>query len=595
MTGTEFGFVGIPPELDSVGGIPEIGVSGYNNMGTGPWRPQYQAPDAYQILDVLTMARGPHAIKTGFEFRHRNNEFVDVQRRNPEYDFTGRFTGDAVADLLLGYADAFLLNNLMVAEQLQDVWAGFIQDDWKLRPNLTVNLGLRYEYATPYWARDPNPNINIDLATGNLVTATGDNRYLVDKDTNNWAPRLGVAYQIKPDRLVMRAGYGIFYGAEEFRGSSGNLVLNPPNLIQLRLSSVGNTPAIRPSDPVPGQLVQQYNPADGPNIGLQVREQQQDAVTIHQWNVAMEFALPWSSIFEVAYVGNRGRNLPGTFQLNQTPFGVDGSVAANRPYPQWGGIELYQTLAQSSYDSLQMKFERRFSNGWYNLTSYTFADALSETGGFAADNTPQVGDDWRSERARESQTPRHRLSIANIYQLPFGRGMQWGSDMHPMADFFLGGWQLSAIYLWQSGLPVNVSLAGTGVDPLTGRPYEFLNRNGGSLRPDIVGDPETGQDPGENRFNFLDANAYRVQAINTPGNAPRNSAIGPTFYTLDLGLVKRFHLPGQNYFDFRFEMFNAFNSTRYRGPNGEFGSPSFGIINDAFDPRIIQLALRYAF
>lgn len=596
MTGTEFGFVGIPPELDAVGGLPRIAVTNYEAMGTGSWRPQYQLPETFQILDVLTMARGSHSISTGFEFRHKVNEFVDVRRRNPEYSFTGFYTGDGVGDLLLGWPQSLRMNNLMTAVQLQDAYAAFIQDDWKLTPNFTLNLGLRYEYATPYWAKEPFPNINLDPATGELIRATDDNRYLVATDKNNFAPRLGFAYQVRPEQLVLRGGYGIFYGGEDFRGSGGNLVMNPPNMLSPAVEPIGNAPPpYRVSDPVPAFLVQSWNPADSVRTGLQTREYEQEAMTLHQWNVAMEFRLPLESTIEVAYVANRGRHLPGTYQANQVPFGVDGSVPANRPYPMWNTIERYDTKARSQYDGLQLKFERRFSRGWYNLTSYTYGRAFSETGGFGAGNAPQILDDWRSEWAPDSQTPRHRLSIANIYQLPIGRDRAIGREWSGVTDFLLGGWQVSTLITWQTGIPVNVSLATNGIDPATGQSYRFLNRNGGSLRPNLVGKPNTGIDPKEDRFRFLDSTAYEVQALNTPGNAPRNSAWGPRYANVDVSLVKRFRVDDSRYFDFRAEAFNVLNSTRFRLPNGSFGGSSFGIINDAYDPRIVQLALRFAF
>jgi hypothetical protein len=595
-TGTDFGFLGIPPEQDAVGGLPRIAVSNYEAMGTGSWRPQYQLPETFQILDVLTMARGSHSLAAGFEFRHKTNEFVDVQRRNPEYSFTGFFTGDGIADLLIGWPQSLRMNNLMTAVQLQNAFAGFLQDDWKVTPNFTLNLGVRYEYATPYWAKEPFPNLNLDRATGELIRATDDNRYLVDTDKNNFAPRLGFAYQVKPERLVVRGGYGVFYGGEEFRGSGGNLVMNPPNMLSPLVQPIGNAPPpYLLSDPVPAHLVESWNPADSVRTGLQVRDTTQDAVTLHQWNVAVEIGLPKQSTLELAYVGNRGRNLPGTYQANQTPFGVDGSIPINRPYPMWNTIEMYETRARSEYNGIQAKFEHRFNSGWYNLTSYSYGRAYSETGGFAAGNAPQLYNDWRSEWAPDSQTPRHRLSIANIYQLPIGNGRAIGSDMTGLSEFLLGGWQVSALITWQTGIPVNVSLAATGINPANGLSYRFLNRNGGSLRPDIIGTPNTDIDPKDDRFAFLDDAAFQVQQVDTPGNAPRNSAWGPRYGNFDISLVKRFRVDASRYFDFRAEAFNVLNSTRFRNPDGTFGGANFGIINDAYDPRVVQLALRFAF
>lgn len=596
LSGTDFGFIGIPADMDAIGGLPRIAVTNYEAMGTGSWRPQYQLPQSFQVLNVLTVARGSHALSTGFEFRHKNNEFVDVQRRNPEYNFTGFYTGDGVADLMLGWPFTLRMNNVMTAVQLQRAFAGFVQDDWKVSPNLTINAGLRYEYVTPYWAEEPFPNINVDRATGELIRATSDNRYLVDPDRNNLAPRLGFAYQARPESLVFRGGYGTFYGGEDFRGSGGNLVMNPENMLSPVVQGVGTgRPPYLVSDPVPAFLVESWNPADSVRTGLQTRDTVQQAVTIHQWNVAVEFRLPFQSTLEVAYVGNRGRNLPGTWQLNQVPFGVDGSVAANRPYPMWNTIEYYDTRARSQYDGLQTKFERRLANGWYNLTSYTYGRAYSETGGFAAGNAPQVGGDWRSEWAPDSQTPRHRLSMANIYELPFGHNKAIGADWSTLTNALLGGWQVSTLWTWQTGIPVNVSLAATGINPATGQAYAFMNRNGGSLRPNLVGTPNSGVDPKDDRFAFLDVNAFQVQPLNTPGNAPRNAAWGPRYANFDLSLVKRLRMDDTRYFDIRAEAFNLFNSTRFQNPNGGFGGTQFGIINDAYDPRVIQLAVRFAF
>ena len=390
------------------------------------------------------------------------------------------------------------------------------------QPELHGQHGPALRIRDTVLGQEPFPNVNLDFETGELIRATDDDRYLVDTDKNNWAPRLGFAYQIKPDRIVARGGYGLFYGGEDFRGSGGNLVLNPPNLLSPAVVPVGNNPPqYKVSDPVPAQLVESWNPADSVRTSIQTRDPSQKAVAINQWNLAVEFLLPYQSTFEVAYVGNRGRNLPGTYQANQTPFGLDGSIPINRPYPMWQTIEKYETVAKSQYDGLQLKFERRLSGGWYNLTSDSYNRAFSETGGFAAGNAPQLYNDWRSEWAPDSQTPRHRLSVATIYQLPIGRDRAWGHDWRPSLNFFLGGWQVSGVYTWQTGIPVPVSLATTGIDPSTGLTYNFLNRNGGTLRPNIVGDPQT---DGDNRFAFLDSGAYQGQALNTPGNAPRNSA-----------------------------------------------------------------------
>jgi hypothetical protein len=596
MTGTEFGFIGIPPELDSVGGLPRIQVTNYNNFGPGGWLPQYQAPHAWQFMDSLTFVHGTHATKIGGEVRLKYDKFVDVQRRTPEYRFTGQYTNDGLGDMLLGWPFTMKLNNFMEAVQLQNVYAGYVQDDWKVAPQLTLNLGLRYEYATPTFGEDPYQNVNFDFATGQTVQGTDSNPYLVTTDKNNVAPRLGVAWQLVPERMVVRGGYGLFYGGEDFRGSTGGLLYNPPNLFNLTIQPPASTPPpYKLSDPFPAFMIQQWDPSLSTSTTLQIKKPDQPAARFQQWNIAYELRLPLASTIEVAYVGNRGKNIIGSYAANQTPWGVDGGVPANRPYPEWQGINTLEAAATSAYDGLQLKFERRLSRGWYNLTSYTYARAFGETSGFGVEGSPQSGNDWASEWAPDSQTPRHLLSITNIYQLPIGRGRAMGRDMSRLADFLIGGWQVSSIYTWRTGLPVSVTLPSSGTNPATGQRFVFLSRNGGGLRPNLVGQPNTGIDPADDRFHFLDPAAYAVQPVNTPGNAPRNSAWGPRFSNLDISIIKRFRLDATRAFDFRLEAFNAFNSTRFRSPNGSFTGANFGIISSAYAPRTVQMALRFAF
>ena len=200
----------------------------------------------------------------------------------------------------------------------------------------------------------------------------------------------------------------------------------------------------------------------------------------------------------------------------------------------------------------------------------------------------------RSERGPNAQIARHRYTLSEVWQLPIGRDRRFGRDMNAALDALIGGWQLSTIWTVRSGLPVNVSLATNGVDPVTGRPFTFLNRNGGSLRPDQVGDPNANSDAAANRFAFLDPAAFALQPLNTPGNAPRSAAWGPGFFTADVSLVKRFTL-GQRYIDARLEAFNALNKTNYQNPSATWGTSTFGVISDAYAPRVVQLALRFAF
>lgn len=601
-TATEFGFVGMPDFVNTTGGLPLIDMSNYNDLGTRNFRPQYQKPQQWQFVDTLTRSFGTHSVRAGGEVRLKHNEFVDIARRTPSYTFNGAVTGNDVADLLLGQARSLSATTAPIIVWQQQAYSGFIQDDWKATPRLTLNLGLRYEYGTPYYGAGENKNVNFDFKTGELVFPTAGDKYVINPDRNNFGPRLGFAWQAAPERVVVRGGFGMFYSIEDMRGSEGVIALNPPSLVQTSITGTGSRgAAIVISDPFPANLLTSYNPS---TVSVKAQQRDQQAATIYQWNVATQFLLPAKSTFEVAYVGNAGRHLLSNLSVNAPVFGLDGSVAANRPYPGWLQIGYNITESQSIYHALQMKLEHRLSGGFYALASYTFAHAEDETGAWDTGNGVQayispdlsnIREALSGERGPNSQFPRHRFTLSEVWEVPIGRDRAIGRDMSPVLDAIVGGWQLSTIWTARTGLPVNVSLASSGTDPNTGKTYSFLNRNGGVLRPNLVGDPNAHSDASKDRLHFLDPAAYSLQAVNTPGNAPRNSAWGPGFFTVDMSLVKRFRVGESRAADLRLEAFNLTNRTNYQNPNGTWGSSNFGVINGAYDKRVVQVAVRFTF
>lgn len=590
-----FGFRGIPPELLQVGGLPLIAVTNYRELGTRNFRPQFQRPILNQFIDTVSIQAGKHFIRTGFELRLKDNTFIDVTRRTPAYNFQGRYTNDGMSDLLLGLPETVQLNTVPEVNQLQNALSFFVQDDYKVAPTLTLNLGMRYEYTTPFYGNGRNVNINFNPQNQGLLIAgrDGNDKYLVTPDRNNFGPRLGFAWQPIAEKIVLRGGYGIFYNSEDMYGSEANLPLNPPQLIQANLIRVGTGPApIRLSDPIPNGVLSNF---DSRLVALRTREREQRSGLIQQWNLAMQFQLTRASTFEVAYVGNNGRNLFALYERNQTNFGVDGTVAANRPFPLWQGIQTGASRARSKYNAFQTKFEHNYANGLYVLAAYTWASALDQAGAWDSGASPQFRDNFDAEWGRMSQTPVHRYTTAVTYDLPFGKGRRWGSSWNRGADLVLGGWKFSSIVSWRSGLPINVGLNSNGIDPATGQAYRFLLRNGGGLRPDRVGNANTGVDPKDNRFNFLNVSAYRIQTLNTPGNAARNSAFGPRQFNTDFALRKEFRITERQAAEFRWESFNFFNTVNFLNPQTTFGNTNFGWITGAGDARVMQLAVRYQF
>ena len=506
-TASEFGFQGIPQGALKTGGLPRIQISNYQELGTRNFRPQFQKPHLYGILDNISLSKGRHTLRMGFEVRSKSDNFVDIQRRTPLYRFRGKFTGDPLGDLFLGLDDQFTINSVPVVTQLQQVWAGYVQDDWKVTPRLTVNLGLRYEYATPYYGDSPNRNINFDFTQGQLVRATGSNKYLVNPDKQDWGPRLGVAYQLLPNRFVLRAGYGIFYNGEDIFGSDTNLPLNPPQLVSVTLNSQGSMSPLKISDPIPDNILTQFDPS---TLNLRAREKNWKTPRVQQYNVALQVSLPAKSTVEMAYVGNHGDRLVANFDANQTNYGADPGNPANYPFPNFAQIYTGTTRGTSHYNALEMKYEKTFQRGFYLLGSYTYASAIDESGAWGSDSEPQVKDCFSCERGPMRQVPRHRFTVAGIYDLPLGRGRAFGSNIGRAADALVGGWQISSIVTWRSGLPLDVSLDPTGTDPNTGLDigangaFDNIPNDFGDLRPNRVGNPNTGIDPSTDRFHFLE-------------------------------------------------------------------------------------------
>ena len=368
MKADEFGFTGLPASQLTTGGIPAISISNYSQVGIRNFRPQFQQPRGIQFLDTISALVGRHTLKLGVEVRRKKDLEQDVERIAPAYTFNGTFTGNALADFMLGSAQSYVAVTNTVVDYRQEAYSAFFQDDVKISPNVTANLGLRYEYTTPMYGHGQYVNINFDPATGELYSASDGDKYAQDVDRNNFAPRLGLAWQIKPSQLVLRAGYGIFYSGEEIHGSDDMMVFNPPQLTRAQLNASGTgfaaTPAIRLSDPFPSTLLSSY---DSRTVSVRAHERDWNMPQVQQWNVALETLLPWQSSFEVAYVGNRGSNQIVGLPLNAVQWGQNGATAANRPYPKWQQISMFFTDAQSTYDSLQLKFEKRQSHGLYLL------------------------------------------------------------------------------------------------------------------------------------------------------------------------------------------------------------------------------------
>ena len=604
----EVGLKNVPNDPAIVGGVPKVQIQGFSAVGRHTSTPQFQTPRSWNPRATLSWNTGKHFLKFGGEILHVQTKINDLNATIGRLAFEDRFTGRAVGDLLLGLPSQLALTSFTVMDQGQNMYFSFIQDDFKWSPKLTLNVGVRYEYATP--PRERNNNFaNFDPQTGTMIFAKdGDifDRALIHPDRNNFAPRAGFAYTLSP-RVVLRGAYGVFYSHTVRQGREGLLGFNPPFLVDnLLQSSASGSAAIATAAPF--RLVNGYpngllDPNSlAPTISRRAQDANQRTPYIQQYNVGVQYELAKDLVFDAAYVGNKGTKLNGFRNLNQRAVitNANGSQSAGaRPYPAFGDIQWMENRVLSSYNSMQLRLEKRFSRGLSGLLSYTWGKALTEapdhistsgvgpgfdTGTF---REPQNGNNLKAERGLSEFDVKHRFVASYIYELPFGKGRRWGSNWNGVADAFLGGWQMSGINTFQSGLGLTATLAGSTV----------LNIGGERrARPNVVGNPVLPDDQRTlQRWFNTDAFAAFNPAPQAFGNEGVGVMRGPGYINFDFTFSKNFDITEDLRFQFRTELFNAFNRANFGPPNIARDSSGFGQILSASNARIIQFGAKFYF
>ena len=556
-------------------GLTEISISGFSTLGDELNNPQRQAASIYQITDNATWARGPHTVKFGFDFRlQRTNAFADVLSRGL-IGFTG-FTGNALAELLQDVPSYSTVARLDNPQHLRTLSTNFYgQDSIRLRPNLTLSLGLRYEFNTP--AVDPQNRATLfDQATRSIV-AVGQNGvpsagYYADK--NNFAPRFGLAWT--PGALrqwVIRSGYGIYYDQSSLAPSQG-LFFSPPYFnSQLYIQS--SAIPIFLENPFPANY-----PIFIPRSAFAFQRNLRTPYT-QQWNVSVERSFGASRIGEISYAGAKGTKLIENRDINQAKPGPQQPNL--RPLPQFADIDAYESRGNSNYNALQAKFTQRLSRGLSALASYTWAKSIDDASGFfssAGDaNFPQDSNNTRADRGRSNFDVRHRFVLSYVYDLPF----------RP-TNAFLRGWQTSGVWTFQTGRPSTVTLF-PGVDNSnTGIPGIGL---GVVDRPNAVGNATSGITGRPNRW--FNTAAFAMPAYGTFGNAGRNIIGGPGLSSVNVSASKNTKLSENLALQFRAEIFNLLDRANFNLPDMFLGSPSFGRVLSAGEPRRVQLGVKVIF
>ena len=586
---------GIKGALDTpkIKGLPVFSITGLSSLGTtGPGTtpipatgsgnfPSRKSGKIWQLLDNFSWVHDRHTIKFGADLQRVTMFVYATNAARPTFNFNGTYTGIALGDFLLGY-----INNTSTSEQQIDtiqqrIYNGYVQDDWKATSTLTLNFGLRYELPTPF-VEEFDRQSNFVLDSGpcylQLITAAqrgrcGLPRALTRTDYNNFAPRLGLAWQASR-KTVVRSGFGIFYGRDEDLGIQRRLPNNPPFITSATFAGDQTNPAFLLQNGFPANAL---NVAGGgiPNVNNFPFDFRTPYVI--QWNVNVQRELPGSFLAQVGYTGSEAHKLPGVIAVNQ-PFPGTGNVNARRPYQGYGNIQSYNPYINSTYNALLAKLERRFTKGMTLLASYTYGHSI-DGGGNQNDTNDPGPQDARNVRAQKGSSNfdiRQRFVFSGLYQVPFPHSGGFASAL-------ARNWQLSGILSAQTGQPYTVTLSTdpTGTNT-TARPNRLRD---GSL-------PADQRDPSH----WFDTTAFAAPTCLCFGNSGRNILRAPGLLNLDLGISRDFLFHERIRLHFRGEAFNLANHPNFGLPAVAIGAPAVGIIGSVVTPeRQIQFAMKLHF
>jgi hypothetical protein len=650
--------------------FPVVQVGSQSNLGPGGNDQQAvtnHGPIGTVAIDFIKL-HGKHTFNFGFmgveQVDSQHNYFQDTLQFNggfttgPDPGFGLSFpTGNGVAEMLLGTLDGATAGtsyNPLVSNHLL---GEYVQDDWKALHNLTLNLGVRYEIQTPDTFRHNeastfNPNVLNPVSYGVGTPYLGalqflgpGNRYVYNPNYDNWAPRLGLSYQVR-QKAVIHAGYGIFYPEAVtccFPGDSDGFAAATNANTSLN-GGINPNPNISTSNPWGGTYNQITGNSQGEfqQVGNQLSSvfRNRPSPYVQQWLLGVQYAITPNDSLEVNYIGNRGTRMNGgTLQHNQlnpqylsTPttalkspvtnpfYGHIASSDCNlnaptvsqyqllSPYPQFCSPEVSEGVGEvdapfgfSDYNSLQVTYNHRISRGLTAMVSYTYSKFLDNVEGnnswsYNGNSGPANNYNLAAEKSVDGSDIPHSLVASYIYQLPVGRGKTFGSGMGRAANAVLGGWELSGIATFKSGIPISIS----GND---------ITTFGGNPRPDVIANVHVPHPTIHEWFNTA-AFKYSSLAVNggdTFGDAPRffSDLRGPHYQNWDTSLDKNWVFKDQMRAQFRFETYNTFNHPNFYSPSGTgfagcdpnanpTSCPSnLGQITNTFAARNIQLAGKF--
>jgi hypothetical protein len=589
--------VGIP-NADHGGnssGLTKINISGYQQLGDSLWVPETIAENVYQLADTLSWTHGKHSLKFGADFRRQQRNFFQQTAPSGLLNFSGNYTGigNGLADTLLGIPQSSLQDHLFGIVDPTRYWdlSEFVQDDIRVTPNLTLNLGLRYEISSP--AAGPTVG-NFDLQT---LTVNRSSHGGVGFDKKDWAPRVGFAWTVRP-KTVIRSGAGIFYAPEG--NIFDDLGLNPPALAVVSQSYNASTVPSTTQLAFPATFtpVDPNNPTGTVRTTGTVRR----IPRIYEWNLTVEQQFSENWVFRAGYIGTRSTNLfdHESSNLNQPLLPLDSNFAngnEGRPYfATRPGLNVVLPLDVAGlsmfYNAFQTSLEHRFAGGFNVLAAYTLAKSVGTADGNVNQCDIQNAHNVAAEKGPTTPDFRHQLSVSYVYELPYGRGKHFGSDANGVAQAVLGGWQVAGVTTAHSGEAFDVlmgsDLTNTGAFPprpdTIHNPYDFSF--------DVATQAALGcSHPGHQTLDcWFNQAAFVAPALaSTPGacggqcsardfgKAGRAILRGPDLVNFDFSAYKTFRLGERFGLVFRAEFFNIFNHPNFNLPNVATAAAAAGL------------------
>jgi Carboxypeptidase regulatory-like domain len=556
---------------------PYIGINGYAGLGD-PYSPQGATQNRFQYADEVNWRIGNHNIYFGGQFVRTQFYGYWVVNNNGNYTFAGNATaqyaagavtaiGNGFADFLLGYPEnAIAAVGVSAAPFRSSSVSGYIQDDWKITPSLTLNLGMRYDFYQP-------PN---DI-TGHAAVITPDLSRFVKGSTNSnyndWGPRFGFAYGLK--KTVVRGGYGIYYAGNQWEDLQFELAY-PPNVTQVSyLFSIVNQQAIQTAVSTTGAGSGLASPFATPEVFKDP--------TAQEWNLNVERSLGANTRLTVGYLGNVARHVESRADLNQ-PYalspGNTSGILNVRPNPNFSFIYAEVGREPTNYNALIASVDRRFANGLQFLASYTWSKAMDLLDGDNGNLTSQYHPGLSYAPAGWDRT--NLFILSGTYALPFGPGRPFASSDNWFNRLVIGGWRFSGIYVIGSGEPIQIS----AVNNTDGSPYVTIWAN-------KICDTNSGFQ--HTRFHIYNASCLAQPPNGQYGVGGRYAAREPRENTESLSLSKAFKITENHQLEFRAEAFNAFNHPNFATPEGVVGTPGLGEVTGSYTQRTAQFALRYTF